>query len=432
MGKIKKKSQKNIVKDLKRHLQTAIDVELSTIPIYLYTYYSIIRKPELNSSSEKQNIQLATWANKAGGVIMSVAVEEMLHLSLASNILKALGGKPKIYKRSPDHYPTNLEDHALGFSIGLTKLKESQLQGFMGIEKPEEPGDVAQGDQWETIGQFYQYISNLVEQTVDAHYIGNADYQLTDGRGYYAPNNVDTIYPTDMGYLKTPLDKKCPSQRGAKQANYPNSDDSGGLKEINCKADALAAIQEISHQGEGFIHEPDHKYDDPKHLEESHWYKFKSLFEELAEMGLSEKERKAFVYDFPDSPKVSDFDEKYHPILHLSDAVYSYLLWMTEASFTLKGSAQSSMFYIGMHKGMIFILDKLIGAVRETKTTDGVQLAPCFQNYKFKSKRTAKRELVKLCKKVIEDKTFSLSNDIFQRIKDLPDVYVVDNVVSFA
>lgn len=432
MAKSKKKKQKNIVKDLKRHLQTAIDVELSTIPIYLYTYYSINRMPSVDSNKEGQDI--ATLANKAGGVIMSVAVEEMLHLSLASNILKALGGKPKIYGRSPDHYPTNLEHHAAGFSVGLSKLSENQLEKFMGIEKPEDPGSEAQGDNWDTIGQFYQYISNLVEQTVDSHYIGNEDYQLADGRGYYASNNVDTVYPTDAFYIQEKANAKCPSQRGASQANYPNADDSGGLKEITCKADALAAIQEISHQGEGFVNDPTHEYDDPHHLEESHWYKFKSLFVKLGEMGLSEADREKFIYNFPSSPIVSDFDEKYHPILNLCDAVYSYLLWMTEASFTLKGSAQSSMFYIGMHKGMIFILDKLIGAVRYVNHNDpdGVQLAPCFQNYKFKSKRTAKRELVKLCKEVLNNELFGLSPDIYKRIKDLPDVYVVDNIVSFA
>ncbi len=432
MAKYKNKSQSKIIKDLKLHLQTAIDVELSTIPIYLYTYYSIKRVPSVDSFPVEKGKQIATLANKAGGLIMSVAVEEMLHLSLASNILKSIGGTPQIYGRSPKKYPTNLEHHATGFNAELSKLSEAQLEMFMGIEKPEEPGSEAQGDNWDTIGQFYQYISNLVDQTVDSHYIGNADYQLADGRGYYAPNNVDTVYPTDAFYLRESPNPKCPSQLGSKQANYPNADDSGGLREINCKADALAAIQEISHQGEGFVNDPTHEYDDPKHLEESHWFKYKTLFEALGEMGLSEEDKKTFIYNFPNNPKVSDFDKEFQPILTLCDAVYSYLLWMTEISFTLKGSAQSSMFYIGMHKGMIFILDKLIGAVRETNTNGKPQLAPCFQNYNFTSMVTAKQELVSLCEEVLKDKTFELSPNIYQRIKDLPDVNVVDNIVSFA
>ena len=81
-------SRKEVLAELQANLQTAIEIELATIPIYLYTYYSLVRNNE--SGEAISDAQL--FANKAGGVIMSVAVEEMLHMSLSSNVLFAMGG----------------------------------------------------------------------------------------------------------------------------------------------------------------------------------------------------------------------------------------------------------------------------------------------------------------------------------------------------
>ena len=47
---------------LQGHLQTALDVELSTVPIYLYTYYSINRSPSWDDDA-KAGDSLATFAN---------------------------------------------------------------------------------------------------------------------------------------------------------------------------------------------------------------------------------------------------------------------------------------------------------------------------------------------------------------------------------
>ena len=52
---------------LKAHIQTAIDIELSTIPIYLFTYYALKR----NAYSGDRIRESDLFANKAGGIIMS-------------------------------------------------------------------------------------------------------------------------------------------------------------------------------------------------------------------------------------------------------------------------------------------------------------------------------------------------------------------------
>jgi rubrerythrin len=63
------------VADLRRHLRLAVEVELSTIPPYLYALWSI----------EDQ-------ASEAARLLRSIATEEMLHVALATNILLGVGG----------------------------------------------------------------------------------------------------------------------------------------------------------------------------------------------------------------------------------------------------------------------------------------------------------------------------------------------------
>jgi len=65
---------------LREHLQLAIELEHSTIPPYLCALYSI--EPGRNLEAVE--------------VIGSVLVEEMLHLTLASNLLNSVGGRPRL------------------------------------------------------------------------------------------------------------------------------------------------------------------------------------------------------------------------------------------------------------------------------------------------------------------------------------------------
>src|SRR5947199_3695973 len=69
-------------------LQNAVKLEHATIPVYLYGLYSLQRG---------KNVAVAE-------ILQSVVVEEMLHMTLASNVLNALGGSPQIDR--PGFIPT--------------------------------------------------------------------------------------------------------------------------------------------------------------------------------------------------------------------------------------------------------------------------------------------------------------------------------------
>lgn len=415
-------------KALYTHLQTAIEIELSTIPIYLYTYYSIQRQPQ-DTDSLPNGRALATFANKAGGLLMSVAVEEMLHMSLSCNILRALGGEPKLYCRSPGAYPTNLPHHKAGFAVGLEPLSAHQLDQFKVIEVPEAEGAPPQSDNWDSIGQFYRYIVELIDQTCDEDY-GRADKQLAAHRGYYSPNNVDTVYPKDAYYIQQPEDPFNPVKRGAEQAQYPNNKDSGHLRRIRCKHDAKMAIHSIMLQGEGYTNDPSHKRDDPEGNEVSHWYKYDALRQEINSFSASDLS--LIIQPFPVNPTRAGYPTAFLPLVDLANAVYSYLFLLTETAYRLDGEAQESLFYVGMHKGMIFILDKILGGMRYQYLNNkaGQVLAPTFENYQFNSLATAKQELIDLCLAV--PASLGLDSNILGRIRDLPDVNVgPDGIVRF-
>jgi hypothetical protein len=191
----------NSVADAQSMLQTAIGVEFGTLPPYLYMLYSI--KAGKNSLAVR--------------LIKSVALQEMIHMCLASNILNALGGIPTL---KPQKYPgplpgeigpdgTPLTLHLLPFS------KEAASQG-MAIEEPENAPDfpikelaLEAAPKAVTIGQFYRTLDEF----------------------------LSTLLPSDW-------------QPGRNQI-IDNQFFPGQLFAVNGYADAHKAIQEIVSEGEG-------------------------------------------------------------------------------------------------------------------------------------------------------------------------------------
>ncbi len=304
-----------LLKRLEGDLQAAIAVELATIPIYLYTYYSINR----TVASGRELTDTAGFANEAGAVIMSVAVEEMLHMSLSSNIYFALTGTPpQLYMNAPATYPTMLPHHnpvgppgpkgGVDTHIPLKGLSFEQLWHFLQIEYPQGPiagimdaiepfipdfnwieenapgllpeelGKILHGvgwpsdDNWNSIGQFYSFIRCMIASEL----ITEADFQTGAAAQQiqpynYSPNNVDTIYPNAPFNKKAPApdpDAKssgCPTlPHAAEVAVYTNEPDShsGDQKDdwkddeelitVSSKKGAMMALLTICEQGEGY------------------------------------------------------------------------------------------------------------------------------------------------------------------------------------
>jgi rubrerythrin len=148
------------VEDVWTALQSAIELEHATIPVYLYALYS------LNSSV---NGEIAV-------IIQSVVVEEMLHMCLASNVLNALGGSPQIDQSGfiptyPGPLPGGVQG---GLQVNLAPFSMTQLASFLQIEEPEDPLNfptAAMDEDTITIGEFYTAISNAIAALGDGAFV---------------------------------------------------------------------------------------------------------------------------------------------------------------------------------------------------------------------------------------------------------------------
>jgi hypothetical protein len=233
------------VEQLQTYLNAAMQLEHATIPPYLTALYSI--HPGTNPD--------------ACHVIRTVAVEEMLHLTLAANIMNAVGGTPDL--TAPDFvpsYPAHLPDGETDFQVSLQAFSRESVQTFLNIERPgtaphEEARVVsrhrdrgkhlsasyaASEMRFWSIGEFYEEIrrglNHLHEQMGDALFRGDPARQV--GPEYYYSGGGELTAVTD---LET----------------------------------AVAAIRLISEQGEGLrggVYDLEHEL--------SHYHRFEQLVSE--------------------------------------------------------------------------------------------------------------------------------------------------------
>ncbi len=443
-------------KNIREALQQAIEIEIATIPVYLYTYYSIDRTPDQDKitadltkrlekacmhkqEAEKKALELSAaimvFANKAGALIMSVAVEEMLHMSLSSNVKQAIVGPPELVYKSPSQWPAHLPGHEPPFPINRAAFSQHQLYTFLLIESPKpivHKDEHAQAIPYVTIGEFY----GMIEECIRKHYRDPDNYnterpQLVPDRGYYAQNNIDTVFYNEVHKPK-----------------FVNAADSGDLVHVCDMKSALQALEEIVEQGEGHKHGASSlgphgrvdcdgikpgDFDDRKHQELSHFAKFRELYCELGEMkdtfnkvlGTTDFDpSQYYVINVPENPSTSDYPKPIQAVSNLTNAVYTYLYVLTEECYHQDGDTQFEIFMFGIHKGMLWILSSLCGEMTGMQyvAPDGktYNAAPTFEDYRFSDACSPKSQIIELYNQAVG--AYGGLSYIGQRIHDLPNV----------
>ena len=192
---------------LHHYLYVAMQIEHATIPPYLMAMYSI--HPGTNSD--------------AVHILRVVVVEEMLHLTLAANLLNAVNGKPDL--TTPDfvpEYPAGLPNGEEDFVVDLQPFSWDAVQNFLEIERREPPPSseprmirrrpirhsfVARPLQPDpdlhycTIGDFYEEIRLGIEylyaQNPSGLFTGNPDKQI--GPEYYYSGGGRLLEVTNIG-----------------------------------------------------------------------------------------------------------------------------------------------------------------------------------------------------------------------------------------
>jgi hypothetical protein len=182
--------------DLKRHLEAAVQLELSVIPPYLCALYTL--QPGANEEVSQ--------------IIRSVVVEEMLHMILAANVLNAVDGRLRMTDPGfVPTYPTYLPDGNESFLVHLLPFSPEAVETFLKIEepsyepppaameslaktaaaKPPVPLRLAELGPYETVGDFYKAIIKGIEHLVDKLgerevFQGNPERQIPPEIYYYA------------------------------------------------------------------------------------------------------------------------------------------------------------------------------------------------------------------------------------------------------
>jgi hypothetical protein len=440
----------------------AIGIEIATIPVYLYTYYSINRVPDQDAimqdlqerfmarkkdpmsweearvAAQKWSARIMVFANKAGATIVSVAIEEMLHMSLSANLHQATIGPPQLVGQAPTSWPAYLPGHKPPFPINRAPLSLDQLYTLLQIESPrdfETLGAAKKGKPigYDTIGEFYQGIIDYLDTNQETIKYNTDRPQLAPNNDYYAQNNINTNY----------YDKQ-------HKPHFVNAEDSGDLVFVHDFCTAKCALDTIRKQGEGasgahgFGPPPDYQpvceevtdvdYDDKLKKELSHFAKFNKIWcllralEETTQMLVQDEDfdvKQYFAYNLPVNPSTSDYPENIQAVSNLLNAVYAYVFLMSQSCYHVNKPLQFEIFMGGIHKTMMWIL----GSLCETIVTmtyvdkDGVtrNAAPTFDEYAFSAASSPKSQIQALCQTMLT-KNPTMHTNACKRIDSLPNI----------
>jgi len=394
------------VQDLADHLHAAAQVELSTIPLYLFSLYSI----RVGGHSQ--------WSAPRGVLrsMTGIAIEEMLHLALVRNLLVAIGHGDRItfYDRKfIPSYPSNMlhrynpkDPDGREIKLELRRLSTSHVSTFRRVEMPDDVDMSADAftthpervGQYASLGEFYRAIQLgfvRLENQIDWD-LGNVRKQYS--RGFW--NEFGHGKPIRVYNLET----------------------------------ALAALELIIDQGEGSAADHERTPVGPGMEDFTHYEKFLRI--ERGEEGIGAGDgspKHEISIDHPDvtwpvvpNPKISDFADHpgVHSLMELFNAAYCYTLCLLDETYRhstddlrtekIGGTRREEKFSrryglerndIAAMQGILYpIARTLVSTPIERGPHEGMNAAPSFEFYDFHARPDVPRlvQLTRLCDKAID------------------------------
>lgn len=274
-------------------------------------------------------------------MVGSVFVEEMIHLALAANLLNAVGGRPRLdTPRMLPRHPRRLPHGDRSLELSLVPFGAEALEMFLRLEQPAPPTAPAEGDSYETIGQFYDAIEEGLHHLCAE--LGEREVFCGD------PARQVAVGP----FLHS----------------------GGRVTGVNDLESALAALEEIVEQGEGTargeVWDGDQDIFHPDRDEVAHYYRFQELrlgrryrrgdTPQSGPTGEAVVVDLAGVHPMGPNPHLADhplgspiqtaqeaFNHTYRAVLHLLDQAFNgspkMLRVATGTMYALKAQAQSLM-----------------------------------------------------------------------------------------
>ncbi len=232
-------------------LTEASEIEHGLMCCYLYAAFSLKTGEDSGLTSEQLE-STRRWR----GLIVDVAVEEMLHLGLVANLMSAVGATPHFAR---PNFPVASGYHPSGVTVELSRFCAEAVDHFVYLERPEgvELPDGA------SFGMTQSYVRAtradiLVPSAQDFLTVGHLYRAIEDGFARLCDSlGADALFIGNRQAQMTP-----------EISGFPE------LIPVFDVDSAKAAIESIVEQGEG----------SPGHSEDSHYNKFCNIRDDLATM----------------------------------------------------------------------------------------------------------------------------------------------------
>jgi hypothetical protein len=364
---------------LKEYLYVAIQLEHATIPPYLTTAYTA--KIEANKASID--------------IIATVAKEEMLHLTLAANLLNAIGGTPDLLGDGfVPQYPCHLPNGETDFEVSIAKFSDCAIDTFLNIERPSPPegpgsqtarvrshGDIKYVEKSElrkeTRGQGRGIIPHVTAQgsqgeTIELHY-------WTIGEFYNGIRNGFKHLTDKLG------EKNLFAGDKSRQIDPEYYFSAGGdLTRIVDLDTALAAIELISDQGEGYTNETQSMSG-----ELAHYYRFeqiaKGTYYQEGDLphqpsGNAFPRDYSAVYPIKKDAKIADYSA--YPDIERQARLFNgrYKRFLEKLNSAFNGQPD---LFAGSYKDMYRIKREMEYLIRNPLSDTGENAAPTFEMTEF-------------------------------------------------
>lgn len=327
-------------------LSEASELEHGLCCCYLFAAFSLKRGADEDLNPSELDA-VKRWERAISGV----AVQEMLHLALASNLLTAIGAAPHL--RRP-----NFPLRSRYLPMTLRRFDERALDHFIfierpdGMEFPDAPGvepalplDAPAGDGIEPVDVPFETVGHLYRDIEEGF------------KSLCAKIGEERLF---IG----------PPEAQATAAYFPFS----GLVAVTDLASAVKAIEEIVEQGEGLRGD----------IENSHYARFLAIRGELDRLraGRAEFEPARAVMDNPviEHPAAREVNELFNSSYALMvELLMRFFAHTEESDDELKSLVVTA---IGTMQGVIKPLGPLLTAMQATTAPDGPRAGPNFEFYR--------------------------------------------------
>ena len=222
-------------------LAEASAIEHNLMCCYLYAAWSL-KRGERDGLTPEQAVAVKRWRR----AITSVAVEEMTHLALASNLLVSIGAGPHF---SRPNFPVPPGYHPSGVVVELAGFSRAVLDHFIFLERPEGK-ELSDSSEFVHPADYHRTMpkGRLMPSAQDYGTVGHLYRGIRHGLGVLAHHIGEAaLFCGDLA-----------SQIGPGDVSLP------GLSLVSDLKTAEEAIETIIEQGEGA----------PSHSQDSHYSRF--------------------------------------------------------------------------------------------------------------------------------------------------------------